>query len=111
MGIDAAVLSAPALSGFQRKFLRGQAHALQPVVWVGKDGLGETLLQEVDRALEDHELIKIKFNDHKERKADLSEEIARETRSTLAGMIGHVAIFYRPRAEVAKRVIVVPQRP
>ncbi|MBF0271163.1 MAG: ribosome assembly RNA-binding protein YhbY [Magnetococcales bacterium] len=102
--------SAP-LSGFQRKFLRGQAHALQPVVWVGRDGLGETLLREVDRALEDHELIKIKFNDHKEEKANLSEVIARETGSALAGMIGHVAIFYRPRAEIAKRLIVLPQRP
>ena len=98
------------LAGFQRKFLRGRAHALQPVVLVGREGVSANLLQEVDRALEDHELIKIKFNDHKEQKAELVTQMTQETGSVLAGMVGHVAIFYRPRQDPAKRTLHLPQR-
>ncbi|MBF0628995.1 MAG: ribosome assembly RNA-binding protein YhbY [Magnetococcales bacterium] len=98
----------PDLSSAQRKFLRGQAHALQPVVWVGKEGVSDPVLVEVDRALEDHELIKIKFNDHKDDKAALVEEIVRVTGCGLAGMIGHVVILYRPRFDPGKRIIQLP---
>lgn len=98
------------LDGFLRKFLRGRAHTLQPVVLVGRDGVGASLLKEVDQALEDHELIKIKFNDHKEEKRELVDLIAQETGSSVAGMVGHVAIFYRPRHDPAKRTLVLPKR-
>ncbi len=98
----------PELSSTQRKFLRGQAHALQPVVWVGKEGVTGPVLVEVDRALEDHELIKIKFNDHKEEKAFWVEEIVRSTGCRMAGMIGHVVIVYRPRFDPGKRIIQLP---
>lgn len=98
------------LAGFQRKFLRARGHALQPVVWVGRDGVTPALLAEVDLALEAHELIKIKFNDHKEEKQALIALIVEESGSLLAGLVGHVALFYRPRHDPAKRILVLPQR-
>ena len=48
------------LTGKQRRFLRSQAHSLKPVVQVGRNGVSEALQGEVERALHDHELIKIK---------------------------------------------------
>lgn len=49
------------LSEKQRKFLRGLAHALEPVVWIGNSGLTDGVVAEADRALRDHELIKVKI--------------------------------------------------
>ncbi|CAK0779808.1 RNA-binding protein YhbY [Gammaproteobacteria bacterium] len=49
------------LTARQRQHLKGLAHPLRPVVWVGQAGLSETVLQETDRALLDHELIKLRL--------------------------------------------------
>src|SRR5690349_16309830 len=51
---------APDLSEKQRKHLRGLAHALRPVIRLGGSGLTEGVAKETDRALHDHELIKVK---------------------------------------------------
>lgn len=97
------------LSGYQRKYLRGLAHTLKPVVTVGKAGISIPLLEEVEQALSDHELIKIRFANFKDEKKQLSHDIVRETRGHLAGMIGHVAIFYRPRQDPEKQTIHLPE--
>jgi RNA-binding protein len=100
------------LSGFQRKHLRGLAHSLQPVVLVGQKGATDALFLSVDEALDQHELIKIKFNDFKDKadKKEISAQIQDETGCELVGMIGHTAIFYRQHEDPAKRRIRVPQR-
>jgi len=56
-----------------------------------------------------HELIKVRFIDSpdKRRRADAVVEVQEKTESALAGMIGHVAIFYRPQPDPAKRKIVL----
>ncbi|MBF0308807.1 MAG: ribosome assembly RNA-binding protein YhbY [Magnetococcales bacterium] len=96
------------LTGTQRKYLRGLAHGLNPVVTIGKDGVTPGVLGEVDRGLRDHELIKVRFGGFKEEKEALSQQIAESTGSDVAGMIGHVLILYRAAAEPEKRVIVLP---
>ncbi|MBF0179639.1 MAG: ribosome assembly RNA-binding protein YhbY [Magnetococcales bacterium] len=96
------------LTSTQRKFLRGRAHGLEPVILVGREGVSTALLAELDLALEAHELIKVKFHDHKEEKETLTERIALESGGELAGMIGHVAIFYRPRRDPDKRTLRLP---
>ena len=75
-------------------------------------GISAALIGAVDEALEDHELIKIKFNDFKERaqKIDIVERIEKETASEMVGMVGHIAIFYRVQSDPDKRKIVVPKR-
>ena len=55
------------LKGFQKKYLRGLAHNLKPVVLIGQKGLTDDLIKSADRALDRHELIKVKFNEFKER--------------------------------------------
>jgi RNA-binding protein len=83
------------LSGIQAKFLRGLAHALKPVVFVGQKGVTSALIESTDHAFQRHELIKVKFIDFKEN-------------SQLAGMIGHIAIFYKQHTDPDKRKIVIP---
>jgi len=98
------------LKGSQKKYLRGLAHDLNPAAFVGHKGLTETLTAEIDQALEASELIKVKFNEFKEKdqKKELIEKIAKATQSYLAGMIGHVAIFYRQNKNIEKQVIKLP---
>lgn len=99
------------LQGFQRQYLRGLAHAIKPVVFVGQKGVTEAVILSMEEALNAHELIKVKFIDFKEKEAKqaLSEEIQKRTDSCLAGIIGHMAIYYRPHKEAKKRQIVVPK--
>jgi len=93
------------LKGKQRKSLRGLAHGLEPVVMIGYEGLTEAVYKALEKALDDHELIKVKFNKFKEEKEKLSSQIEEATKSELIGMIGHVAIFYRMNHDEEKRKI------
>ena len=98
------------LTGAQRKFLRGLAHKLKPVVIVGQQGVSDSLIQSVDAALTRHELIKVKFNEYKEKpeKTALSAKLETRTSSELVGMIGHTAIFFRQNKDPEKRVVKIP---
>jgi RNA-binding protein len=100
------------LAGFQKKYLRGIAHGLKPVVFIGQKGLGTEVFKATEEALEQHELIKVKFNDFKEKeqKAEINKRISQKTGAALAGAIGHTAIFYRQQKDPQKRKIVLPQR-
>ena len=93
------------LSSAQRKRLRGLAHGLDPIVHLGKDGLSEPALAQIERELSQHELIKIRFLAGKEEKGALAQEIESRLSCALAGLVGHVAVFYRPHAEPKKRRI------
>ncbi len=93
------------LTATQRKRLRGLAHHLQPIVLIGKHGVTGTVIRAVDDALEVYELIKIRFNEHKDAKKLLTVEIAERTGCEIAGIIGHVAILYREQEDPEKRTI------
>ena len=51
-----------ALNPKQRQFLKAEAHALNPVVLLGSDGLSENVIKEIASSIDHHELIKIKLN-------------------------------------------------
>src|SRR5690606_16001577 len=93
------------LKGSQRKNLRAQAHHLKPLVMIGAKGVTDQLVGSVDIALNDHELIKVKFGEFKEAKKEISEEIAKATKSELGGLIGNIASFYRRHPDPEKRKI------
>ncbi|MCX6112309.1 MAG: ribosome assembly RNA-binding protein YhbY [Proteobacteria bacterium] len=97
------------LRGKDRKYLRGLAHSLTPVVIIGHEGLTDAIIKTVDKALNDHELIKIRFNKFKEEKKELSSKIESSTSSEMVGMIGNVAIFYRMNRDEKKRKIHIPE--
>ncbi len=98
------------LRSSEKKYLRRLAHSMKPVVFVGQRGVTTMLLKAINEALDSHELIKIKFIEfkQKEHKERLSSKIERSTQSTLVGILGHIAIFYRRHADPEKRHIVLP---
>ena len=100
------------LKGYQKKYLKGLAHGMKSLVFIGQKGLSSTVTKAVDESLEKHELIKVKFIDFKEKgqKEEIAGAIEKETSSELVGMIGHIAIFYRQQKDSEKRKIHVPER-
>ncbi|MFZ0242844.1 MAG: ribosome assembly RNA-binding protein YhbY [Desulfobacterales bacterium] len=101
------------LSGFQKKYLKGLAHGLKPVVFIGQAGLTDAVIENADAALKKHELVKVKFIAFKEKnqKSDLIAAFGRRTAAELVGSIGHTAIFFRPHPENGQNRIVLPTRP
>ena len=90
----------------QRRHLRGLAHALKPVVRLGNAGLTEAVALETDRALTDHELIKVKApGGDRDARDVLFTQLAERTGSALIQRIGNVAALYRPRRDVPRIVI------
>lgn len=83
------------LNSKQRKFLEKAAHDMQPIVIVGGAGVTEGVIQMVDTSLAAHELIKVKYNEYKEEKIDLTSEMCQQCNATLVRIIGNVAILYR----------------
>ena len=97
------------LTSSQRKHLRGFAHSLQPVVFIGKAGLSQAVAEEVDSALETHELIKVKFQSIERGDRDtITKDLTTRVGADLAGAVGGVIILYRPRADPDARTIVLP---
>ena len=99
------------LTGLQAKYLRSLAHALKPVVFVGQKGITDALIASTEHAFDRHELIKVKFIDFKEKKQkkEISEIIKIKTGCLMAGLIGHVAIFYKQHDDPEKRWVVLPE--
>ena len=96
------------LTGHQRRHLAKLAHPLKPLVMVGSGGLSEGVIGAVKDALEKHELIKVKFISHKERRQTLAAEMAASTQADLVLIIGHTAVLYKPARELKKRRISIP---
>ncbi len=99
-----------ALKGSQKRYLRGLAHKLNPAAFVGQHGVTPSVMEEIDKALDAAELIKVKFVDHKDKeiKTALVDEICKRSGATLAGMVGHVAILFRQNPDPEKRKIKIP---
>jgi RNA-binding protein len=85
-----------ALSPEERKHLRSIGHKLNPIVTIAEKGLSEGVAAELERALDDHELIKIKLAvADRELKAALIEEVCQAHNATAVQSIGKVALLLR----------------
>ncbi len=84
------------LTSTQKKQFRTIGHKLNPIITVAGNGLSENILLEADRALEDHELIKVKFAvGDRDAKKQLITEMAKIVEALIVQEIGNVALFYR----------------
>ncbi len=92
-----------ALSEKQKKHLRRLAHPMSPIVMLGNAGLTDGVVAELERALTDHELVKVsaRIGERDERNEALVK-LASRTASELVQRIGHVGVFYRRRPELPK---------
>jgi len=85
------------ITSAQRRQLRANAHALHPVVMISDDGLTAKVMQELDRSLDSHELIKIRvFSDDHSVRASIQLEICDTLNAALVQHIGKILIIYRP---------------
>jgi RNA-binding protein len=101
-----------ALTERQARYLRGLAHSLKPVIRVGAAGLTENVARETDRALHDHELIKVRApGDDRAARDALFADLARRTASVLVHRIGHVAVLYRRRPGLPQILLPDPTPP
>src|SRR5450631_1815245 len=94
---------AMALSEKQKKYLRRLAHPLSPVVMVGNAGVTDGVVGELERALRDHELVKVsaRVGERDARKEALAS-LASRTAAEIVQQVGNVGVFYRRRKELAK---------
>ncbi len=91
------------MTSSQRKILSSAASNLNPLVIVGQGGMTEGVVQKIAKVLDDHELIKVKFNEFKEEKKDLTAELCAQTGAELVRIIGNVAILYKESSNPDKR--------
>lgn len=85
------------LRGKQKRYLRSQAHHMQPIFQIGKNGITEEFIQQVDDALEKREMFKINLLQNTDEMADEAAEIlASATGAEVVQIIGRVIVLYRP---------------
>lgn len=84
------------MKGSERKQLRAIGHHLSPVLMIAGSGLSDSVLAEAERALHDHELIKIRISiaDRSERQL-LAARLARQLGAELIQTLGHTALLFR----------------
>lgn len=85
------------LSQAQKRRFKGIAHHLKPVVIIAGNGLSDGVIHEIERALMDHELIKIRIAaaDRSARR-ELITAACEATGAELVQTIGSVAVIYKP---------------
>lgn len=96
------------LTGKQRAYLRGLANAIEPIFLIGKGGLNDNMLADIDAALEARELIKVKIlNNSMADPREASNEVAEMTGADVVQVIGGNFVLYRQSEE--KPTIVLPK--
>jgi len=88
------------LTGKNRSYLRGEANSLNPIVHVGKEGINESVIEQLDEALEDHELLKVRILESTGRTTrSAAEELATATGANVVQVIGGIAVLFRQRED------------
>lgn len=96
------------LSGKQKRYLRGLAHHLNPVVYAGKEGVSEAVERKVTQELEHHELIKVKLGDGcLDDRDEAAAQLATYANAAVVQTIGKTIILYRRRRQ--EPTIVLPK--
>lgn len=93
------------LNSKQRKYLKGLAHELEPIVMIGKEDVTDNIMKELDVNLEKRELIKVKIQDGSVLKPkETANELAKELKAEFVQAIGHKFVLYR-RSKEEPRII------
>lgn len=84
------------LTGKQKRFLRSEAHHVDPIFQVGKGGVNEAMLVQIAEALEKRELVKISIlQNNEDDKNEVAEKLAKGTKAELVQLIGHTVVLYK----------------
>ena len=95
----------------QRSYLRSLAHNLDPIVYIGKSGVTENVIKEMDECLENRELIKVKLQEGCElNPKDVANDLLPELGAEFVQAIGRKFTLYRQSSDPEKRQIVLPKK-
>ncbi len=83
------------LNSKQKRHLRGLSHKLKPIVTVADKGLSDTVMQEIEGALEFHELMKIKIRAERDERVQMAQQVCNRTRAELVQGIGQTYTLFR----------------
>lgn len=99
------------LRGKQKRFLRSQAHHLSPLFQIGKGGLNEAMITQIEEALEKRELIKINLlQNTDEVAADVAAVLEKEIRCDVVQIIGRVLVLFKPSTKEANQKLSIDVR-
>jgi RNA-binding protein len=88
------------LSIERRKFLKARGHGLKPVVMIGSQGLTGAVIQEAERAIAAHELIKVRvLGDERDIRETYLKQLCEALRAAPVQHIGKLLLIYRPAAK------------
>lgn len=88
------------LTGKQKRYLRSLAHNIDPIFQIGKGGINENMIKQIDDTLENRELIKVHvLQNNCDDKKELAETLSEATRSELVQVIGSMIVIYRESKE------------
>ena len=85
------------LTNAQIREFKARAQRMKASIKVGKEGLSAKFIAALDQALNHQELIKVKFDDFKDQKKELTPQLAEKTGSHLITRVGNVVVLYRPK--------------
>ena len=95
----------------ERRALKARAHALNPVVLIGDGGLTAAVLEEIDRSLNAHELVKVRIaGEDRDARSDILRRVCEDLGATAVQHIGKVLVIYRQRPEVDTKPRARPKR-
>lgn len=89
------------LTSRERAHLKARAHALEPRVQVGQAGLSGAVVEEIDRALAAHELIKVKILADRDQRDEIAETMRARTDAAIVQQVGKVVVLWRPKPDDA----------
>jgi RNA-binding protein len=97
------------LTGAQKTYLRGLGQQLEATLKVGRAGLTPAFFKELQHALNNDELVKLRFlGADRDLRAALCTQIADEGRCVCVGAVGHTALFFRQQTDLQRRAINLP---
>lgn len=86
----------PTITIIQRQNLRARAHSLKPTIMIGLSGLTASVLTEISRTLQSHELIKIRvMNEDRKRRIAILEQICTQLNADAVQHIGKILVIYQ----------------
>lgn len=88
------------LTGKQKRYLRAEAHHLQPTFQVGKSGVTENMIKQLDDLLEKRELVKVSvLQNCLEDKSDIAEQLQQQLEAHIVQIIGSTIVLYKESIE------------
>ncbi len=95
----------------QRSYLKGLAQQIKPTVFMGKQGLTDNVIKELETGFETRELIKVKLQEGCElNPKDIANELAEKMNAEFVQAIGNKFILYRQAKDKEKRKIEFPRK-